>query len=111
MPAMLCLRRNEKLLDALLSLAEILRLVSYCEHVPYALLNPAHGRASNDPVTAARGSIPRLMLSALALLFEMYQKASCTVYFRSVGLTDFGFYLFAIPMVRRSQISTGFHRQ
>ena len=35
---MLCLRRNEKLLDALLSLAEIFRLVSYSEHVPYALL-------------------------------------------------------------------------
>jgi hypothetical protein len=70
MPAMLPLRRNEKLLDALLSLAEIFRLVSDSEHVPYALLNPAHGRASDDPVTAARGSIPGLMLSALALLFE-----------------------------------------
>jgi len=67
---MLSLRRNEKLFDALLSLAEIFRLVCDSEHVPYALLNPAHGRASDDPVTAARGSIPRRMLSALVLLFE-----------------------------------------
>jgi hypothetical protein len=37
-PAMLSLRPNEKLLDAHLSLAEIFRLVSYSEHVPYALL-------------------------------------------------------------------------
>jgi hypothetical protein len=70
MPAMLPLRRNEKLLDALLGLAEIFRLVSDSEHVPYALLNPAHGRASDDPVPAARGSIPRRMLYALALLFQ-----------------------------------------
>ena len=37
-PAMLYLRRNEKLLDAHLSLSEIFRLVSYSERVPYALL-------------------------------------------------------------------------
>ena len=42
MPAMLRFRYDEKLLDALLSLTEIFRLVSYMEHVPYALLNPAH---------------------------------------------------------------------
>jgi hypothetical protein len=70
MPAMLSLRRNEKLLDALLSLAEIFRLVSDSEHVPYALLNPAHGCASNDPGTAACGSIPHLVLSVLVLLFD-----------------------------------------
>jgi hypothetical protein len=43
MSAMLRFRHDEKLLDALLSLTEIFRLVSYIEHVPYALLNPAHG--------------------------------------------------------------------
>jgi hypothetical protein len=42
MSAMLRFRHNEQLLDALLSLTEIFRLVSYIEHVSYALLNPAH---------------------------------------------------------------------
>ena len=60
MPAMLYPRCNEKLLDALLSLSEIIRLVGYSEHVPYGLLNPGHGRATCDPGTAACGSIPRL---------------------------------------------------
>jgi len=52
MPAMLSSRCNEKLLDALLSLGEIFHLVSYSEHVAYALLNPAHERTSCDPGTA-----------------------------------------------------------
>jgi hypothetical protein len=39
---MLRFRHIEKLLDALPSLTEIFRLVSYIEHVSYALLNPAH---------------------------------------------------------------------
>jgi hypothetical protein len=42
MPAVLRFSHDEKLLDALLSLTEIFR-VGYIEHVPYALLNPAHG--------------------------------------------------------------------
>ena len=55
-----------------------------------------------------------LVLSVLALSFDcrqMYQKASCTVYFSSAGLTDFDSYIFAIPVVCCSQISTGSHRQ
>ena len=43
MPVMLRFGHSEKLLDALLGLTEIFRLVSYTEHIPYALLNLAHG--------------------------------------------------------------------
>jgi hypothetical protein len=43
MPVMLRFRRGEKLLDTLLSLTEIFRLVGYIKHIPYTLLNPAHG--------------------------------------------------------------------
>jgi hypothetical protein len=43
MPAMVRFNHGEKLLDALLSLTEIFRFVGYIEHVPYALVNPAHG--------------------------------------------------------------------
>ena len=46
---MLFFRHDEKLLDALLSLSEIFRLVSYREHVPYALLKSCPWRASIDP--------------------------------------------------------------
>jgi hypothetical protein len=50
------------------------------------------------------------VLCVLALSFDcrqMYQKASCTVYLSSAGLTDFDYYIFAIPVVCCSQISTG----
>jgi hypothetical protein len=70
MPAMLYPRCNEKLLDALLSLSEIIRLVGYSEHVPYGLLNPGHGRATCDPGTAACGKHSASVLSMLALLFD-----------------------------------------
>jgi hypothetical protein len=67
---MLRFRHVEKLLDGLPSLTEISRLVSYIEHVPYALLNPAHAAPpviQDFPLrqhrTAARGSIPLLVLS------------------------------------------------
>jgi hypothetical protein len=43
MPVMLRFGHGEKLLDAFLGLSKIFRLVSYQEHVPYALLNLAHG--------------------------------------------------------------------
>ena len=85
-PAIVSLRPNEKLLDALLSLAEIFRLVSYSEHVPYALRILPMGAPLAIRERRACGSIPRFVLSMLALLFDcrqMYQKASCTVYFRS----------------------------
>ena len=87
---MLCLRRNEKLLDALLSLAEIFRLVSDCEHVPYALLILPTGALQRSGNGCMRQH-SHLVLSVLALSFDcrqMYQKASCTVYFSSAGLTD-----------------------
>ena len=83
---MLSSRCNEKLLDALLSLGEIFQLVSYSDHVAYALLNPAHGRATSDPGTAA-GGIPRLVLSVLALLFDCRENVSKGVVLR---LLQFG---------------------
>ena len=43
MPVILRFGHSEKLLDALLGQTEILRLVSYAEHIPYALLNLAYG--------------------------------------------------------------------
>jgi hypothetical protein len=48
MSAMLCFRHNEQLLDALLSLTEIFRLISYIEHV-LRTAESCPSRASSDP--------------------------------------------------------------
>jgi hypothetical protein len=81
MSAMLSFRHDEKLLDALLRLTEIFRLVSYIEHVSYALLNPAHAAPpviQDFPLrqhrTAARGSISLYLMRAVAIVARLSPK-------------------------------------
>jgi hypothetical protein len=110
MPAMPCFRHSEKLLDAVFSLTEIFRLVGYMEHVPYALLNPAHGapRAIRErPYAAATLYHYRHRRSAVA---ECIKQRHATSTFRSALLTDFVSFLFAVQIICCSQHLTGFHR-
>jgi hypothetical protein len=108
---MQCFRHSEKLLDALFSLTEIFRLVSYKEHVPYALLNPAHGapRAIRErPYAAATSYHYRHRRSAIV---ECIKQRHATSTFGSTLLTDFVSFLFAVQVIRCSQHLTSFHRQ